>query len=80
MLRHPGGVYTDWTIPSWAYNLKMDEHFDMQNGVVSVKEAGLYFVYVQVSTYKIVFKNNVSKITLINLLFRYRFFTMIFAT
>lgn len=46
MLRHPGGVFTDWKASGWV---RGDNHFRMDSGVVTINEDGLYFVYAQVN-------------------------------
>lgn len=47
-LLHPNRVFVDWTANDWVSNLGMDRHFDFDEGTLTVKEPGLYFVYAQV--------------------------------
>lgn len=47
-LRHPGGVFTDWKQSGWGQDFAMDRYFQMESGVVTTNEEGLYFVYAQV--------------------------------
>ncbi|GLV41696.1 eiger [Carabus blaptoides fortunei] len=47
-LAHPEGRYVDWAPSNWVQTLGMDRHFQMNNGVLTIKDAGLYFVYAQI--------------------------------
>ncbi|XP_059620133.1 uncharacterized protein LOC132264085 isoform X1 [Phlebotomus argentipes] len=47
-LSHYGQVYKYWTPSTWASNMGMENFFSMQNGVVTVKEGGLYLIYAQI--------------------------------
>lgn len=47
-VRHPGGVYSDWKPADWVDDHAMDRFFAMHQGVVTVKEHGLYYIYAQV--------------------------------
>lgn len=51
-MRHAGGVYQDWTEAPWVSSMGMDKHFNMQQGVVTVREQGLYYIYAQVCATK----------------------------
>lgn len=42
------GAYTDWVPTAWAQTNGMDRFFKLENGTVTVKEAGLYQIYAQV--------------------------------
>lgn len=48
-LRHPGGVFTDWKPSEWGNEYAMDRFFKMESGIVSITEAGLYYIYAQVT-------------------------------
>lgn len=48
LLRHNGGVYLDWSASTWVSHLAMDRYFVLEDGTVTVKESGLYYVYAQV--------------------------------
>lgn len=48
-VRHPGGIYTDWKASSWANDHLMERFFTMQQGIVTIKEQGLYYIYAQVN-------------------------------
>ncbi|XP_055708101.1 uncharacterized protein LOC129804631 isoform X2 [Phlebotomus papatasi] len=47
-LRHHDKVYTYWKPANWAANAGMEHFFTMDNGVVTVKEGGLYLIYAQI--------------------------------
>lgn len=49
-LRHPKKTFVDWKESYWFRTLGMDRHFSLdEEGSLLIKEAGLYFVYAQVS-------------------------------
>lgn len=48
-VRHPGGVYADWKPAYWVNDHAMERFFSMNQGVVTVKEHGLYYIYAQVN-------------------------------
>ncbi|KAJ6641109.1 Protein eiger [Pseudolycoriella hygida] len=47
-LRHAGGAYTDWEASPWVNILSMDRFFKLEEGVVTIQENGLYYVYAQI--------------------------------
>ncbi|XP_072402187.1 uncharacterized protein egr [Diabrotica undecimpunctata] len=47
-LRHPHSRFIDWKAASWVRSLGMDSHFTLNNGYLTIKDSGLYFVYSQV--------------------------------
>lgn len=47
-VRHPGGVYADWKPAYWVDDHAMERFFTIHQGVVTVKEHGLYYIYAQV--------------------------------
>lgn len=47
-LQHPKPTYIDWISNNWVKSLNMDQHFHINDGVLKIKEKGLYFVYAQV--------------------------------
>ncbi|KAF4523494.1 hypothetical protein B566_EDAN004564 [Ephemera danica] len=46
-LRHPG-VFSDWSPSPWMRDLGMDSHFVLSDGVLTVRQPGLYFFYSQI--------------------------------
>lgn len=54
-LKHRSKTFVDWKPENWVKSLGMDNHFTIQDGKVTIKESGLYFVYAQVSITKIYF-------------------------
>lgn len=49
LLRHSGGVYTDWSPSHWVSSMGLDKYINMDaDGVVTVREPGLYYIYAQV--------------------------------
>lgn len=47
-VRHPGGIYADWKPAYWVDDHAMERFFTIHQGVVTVKEHGLYYIYAQV--------------------------------
>lgn len=47
-LRHLQRTYVDWTEAGWFRALGMDQHFTLTDGVLTIKDPGLYFIYAQV--------------------------------
>ncbi|XP_067008308.2 protein eiger [Anabrus simplex] len=47
-LRHPEGLFTDWTASSWVNELGMQRHFNLTRGILEVLDSGLYMVYAQI--------------------------------
>jgi eiger protein len=50
-LRHPDGKFTDWTASRWMQQLGMNRFFQLQDGIVTVRDSGIYYVYAQVCHY-----------------------------
>lgn len=48
-LKHLRNIYTDWHMDSWGNKLGMEQYFSMDNGIVTIKETGIYLIYVQVN-------------------------------
>lgn len=51
-IRHPGGIYFDWKASPWANDHLMERFFTIQQGIVTIKEQGLYYIYAQVEEVK----------------------------
>jgi hypothetical protein len=47
-LRHPDGKFTDWTASHWMQQLGMNRFFELQEGIVTVRDSGIYYIYAQV--------------------------------
>lgn len=47
-LRHPHRNFVDWAPSEWVRKTGMDSHFSIEQGFLTIKETGLYFVYAQV--------------------------------
>ncbi|KAL3289348.1 hypothetical protein HHI36_022785 [Cryptolaemus montrouzieri] len=47
-LRHPKKTFVDWKESDWVESIGTGNGFDINNGIVSIKESGLYFVYAQI--------------------------------
>ncbi|KAJ8980581.1 hypothetical protein NQ317_018708 [Molorchus minor] len=47
-LRHPQPTFVDWKISDWVSPANMDTHFTMDEGVLTIKEPGIYFIYAQI--------------------------------
>lgn len=47
-LRHPNKRYVDWKTTDWAESIGMRDHFKHRNGIVTVKQSGLYLIYAQI--------------------------------
>ena len=41
-------IFRNWTQARWAKRLKMDTKFLLEDGKLTVKSSGIYFVYAQV--------------------------------
>ncbi|XP_044257428.1 protein eiger [Tribolium madens] len=52
-LRHPHTTYVDWVESDWFSKLGMDQYFSFSDGLLTVKEPGLYFIYAQIFYYDI---------------------------
>ncbi|EFA11405.1 protein eiger [Tribolium castaneum] len=52
-LRHPQTTYVDWVESDWFGKLGMDQYFAFSDGLLTVKEPGLYFIYAQIFYYDI---------------------------
>lgn len=50
LLRHPQRKFVNWIERNWVSTLGMDQHYTLDDGVLKIKEAGLYFIYAQVIT------------------------------
>lgn len=48
LIRHPGGIYSDWLQSNWGNLNGMERYFTINQGVVTIKEHGLYYIYAQV--------------------------------
>lgn len=56
---HPSGLFKDWAPSEWVNTLRMNSHFILRNGRLTVHNPGLYLVYAQVIiTVKTSTKNN----------------------
>lgn len=51
-LKHPQSTFVDWKVSDWATSAGMDAYFSMEDGILTIKETGIYFIYAQVRTYK----------------------------
>lgn len=51
-VRHPGGIYSDWKPAYWVDDHAMERFFAIHQGIVTVKEHGLYYIYAQVRIHK----------------------------
>lgn len=47
-LRHPQSRFIDWKASDWVRSLGMEDHFNLNNGYLTIKDPGLYFIYSQV--------------------------------
>ncbi|XP_057661736.1 protein eiger [Diorhabda carinulata] len=47
-LRHPQSRFIDWKASDWVQSLGMEDHFNLNNGYLTIKNPGLYFIYSQV--------------------------------
>ncbi|KDR21454.1 Ectodysplasin-A [Zootermopsis nevadensis] len=47
-LRHPDGKFTDWTATDWMQQLGMNRFFQLQEGTVTVRDSGIYYIYAQI--------------------------------
>lgn len=47
-LRHTHKNFVDWVASDWVKKTAMDSHFSMSEGIVTIKETGLYYIYAQV--------------------------------
>jgi len=47
-LRHPDGKFTDWTATSWMQQLGMNRFFQLNDGIVTVRDGGIYHIYAQI--------------------------------
>lgn len=47
-LRHPSKTYVDWKATEWMTTLDMTDYFQMLNGIVTIKDSGIYLVYAQI--------------------------------
>lgn len=47
-LKHPQSTFVDWKVSDWATTAGIDAYFTMEDGILTVKESGIYFVYAQV--------------------------------
>lgn len=78
-VRHTGGVYSDWKTSDWADDHSMNHYFSIIDGVVTVKEQGLYYIYAQVRD----FESWLSQLSIDDVLidlFDFRYFTMMTMT
>nr|CAI5824580.1 unnamed protein product [Callosobruchus analis] len=41
-------MFVDWKPSDWAHHTGLDSHFQLNLGVLTVKEAGLFFIYSQI--------------------------------
>jgi hypothetical protein len=50
--KNKDGVFRQWAPARWATRMRADEEFPLDNeGRVSVKKSGLYYIYAQVLCY-----------------------------
>ncbi|XP_044765812.1 uncharacterized protein LOC123322048 [Coccinella septempunctata] len=47
-LRHAQKMFVDWKVSDWVETISATHSFHLKNGVVTVKESGLYFIYAQI--------------------------------
>ncbi|XP_066138757.1 uncharacterized protein egr [Euwallacea fornicatus] len=47
-LRHPHRTFVDWKPSLWVERSGMMTHFEFDNGYLTIKEPGMYFVYAQI--------------------------------
>lgn len=48
-LAHHLGMYDSWKVDSWVDNQSLNQSFSMEDGNLTVKQMGLYYIYAQVS-------------------------------
>ncbi|XP_018578100.1 protein eiger [Anoplophora glabripennis] len=47
-LKHPQGTFVDWKVSDWATSSGMDSYFTMDEGILTIKDSGIYFIYAQI--------------------------------
>ena len=57
-MRHDGDIYFDWKQSQWATDFGLERFFSMSNGVVTIKQGGIYQVYAQVMCSTLYLKKN----------------------
>lgn len=68
-MRHPSKTYVDWKAKNWVDAGGMYQHFDLnEEGELTIKESGLYFIYAQV-LYTSIYTVISSNVTLSDILF-----------
>lgn len=48
-LRHLSSIFVDWKPSKWVQRTGMINHFQFEEGYLTIKEPGLYLIYSQVS-------------------------------
>ncbi|XP_071441279.1 protein eiger [Hetaerina americana] len=47
-LRHPDGIFRDWRMKEWSGRFNRQHRLQENDGTLSIRESGIYFVYAQV--------------------------------
>lgn len=50
-LRHLNSIFVDWKPSKWVQRTGMINHFQFEDGYLTIKESGLYLIYSQVSCF-----------------------------
>ncbi|XP_046383895.1 uncharacterized protein LOC124154301 isoform X2 [Ischnura elegans] len=51
LLRHPDGIFRDWKMKEWGNHLSRQHRLQENEGTLTIRESGIYFVYAQVYYY-----------------------------
>merc|ERR1712110_872665 len=43
------GVFRDWSVPRWVKKMGMERQVEVNDGVVTVSQPGIYFIYAQIN-------------------------------
>ncbi|XP_076261544.1 TNF superfamily member 12 eiger [Rhynchophorus ferrugineus] len=47
-LRHPQRTFVDWKASNWVDKTGMNNYFSFEDGYMTIKESGIYFIYAQI--------------------------------
>lgn len=62
-IRHLHKNFVDWSSSDWVRRTGMDTHFSMSEGILTIKDTGIYFVYAQVSIIFLHYFNSIHRFT-----------------